>query len=126
MPPRQLVTSSNSSSVWTVVSCGVPFEVRTSSVREALALVSTKMGAPARLVGLVSKPVTPARATSASSDAPKRRPPLRVPESRLTRRKAHFVEEARRRHRANESITSIAKAIQVPRETVRDWLRAAA
>ncbi|MFI5297579.1 MAG: hypothetical protein ACHREM_05725 [Polyangiales bacterium] len=123
MSPRQILTTSSSSSVWSVASCGATFEVRTASAREALSLVSTKMGAPARLIGLTSKPLTASPADESPSR--KRRPPLRVPETRLTRRKAHFVDEARRRHRANESITSIAKAIQVPRETVRDWLRAA-
>ncbi|MFI5300419.1 MAG: hypothetical protein ACHREM_20210 [Polyangiales bacterium] len=125
MPPRQILTTSSSSSVWSVASCDATFEVRTSSAREALSLVSTKMGAPARLVGLASKPAKSSAADEIASSR-KRRPPLRVPETRLTRRKAHFVDEARRRHRANESITSIAKALQLPRETVRDWLRAAA
>jgi hypothetical protein len=97
--------------VWTVKSGAKTFRVKTSSMNAALAHAQLRTKQAAAPVQLTFEPETP-------------RTPRPGRTTRHGRRRSVLKPEALRRREAGATVTAIAKALRVPRETVRDWLRA--
>ena len=97
--------------MWTVVAAGKTFRVRTNSARTALDHARKRTGEEGELVEL------------GVEEAPVVRPS--VGSTRHRRRRRVLMPEAIRRRNSGETVADIARALQVPRETVRDWLSAA-
>ncbi len=99
-----------SPTTWTIRAGCETYRIRTSSARTALHLVAASGGRDPEIVGLdlARGPAAP--------NAP------RPSETRFDRLRKGLLPEAIRRRDAGESITSIAAALHVPRETLRDWL----
>jgi hypothetical protein len=95
--------------VWTVTSAGKSFRVKTCSARTALAHAHQRTGEPGKLVGFKLATHPPTR-------------PREIPNTRLGRLRKTLKPEALRRRATGETVTSIAKSLHLPRETVRDWL----
>jgi hypothetical protein len=95
--------------VWTVTAAGKSFRVKTCSARTALAHAHQRTGEPGKLVGF-----------KLSTKAPTK--PREIPNTRLGRLRKSLKPEALRRRATGETVTSIAKSLHLPRETVRDWV----
>ena len=102
-----------SPTTWTVRAGRETFRVRTSSARAALRFAVKSGGRDPVIVGLDVDSATPANTTP------------RIPVTRFDRLRKALLPDAIRRRTAGESITEIAAALKVPRETLRDWLLAA-
>lgn len=95
-----------SPTVWTVATPTRTYDVRTSSARTALAHAARRSQGPVAIVGLRHEPVVS--------------PPLKT---RSWRVRNALLPKALSRHREGEPVAAIARALSVPRETVRDWIR---
>lgn len=100
-----------SSTVWTIRVGRETYRVRTSSARAALRFAKSKGGRDPIIVGLEVETSTPASSTTP-----------RIPATRFDRLRKALLPDALRRRDAGESVTEIAAALKVPRETLRDWL----
>lgn len=96
-----------SPTVWTVATPTRTYDVRTSSARTALAHAARRSQGPVAIVGLRHEPVA----------LPS---PLKT---RSWRVRNALLPKALSRHREGEPVAVIARALSVPRETVRDWIR---
>jgi hypothetical protein len=98
--------------VWTIVARGKAFHVRTCSARTALHHAEALARGSGTIVGIrTNAPALP------PDPEPER---FETPRMRVRRM---LLPEAIRRHQTGEPTTKIAKALSVPRETLRDWLR---
>ncbi|MBI2393710.1 MAG: hypothetical protein HYV09_29320 [Deltaproteobacteria bacterium] len=95
-------------SFWTVGSAGKTFRVRTCSARTALEYARRRTRHPATLLALTLDVARPGP-----------RPAYR----RGATRRRKLMPDVLVRRAMGDSITSIARDLGVPRETVRDWLR---
>lgn len=100
-----------SATVWTIRAGRETFRVRTSSARAALRFAVKSGGRDPVIVALNIDPPTPATNTTP-----------RIPVTRFDRLRKALLPDALRRRDAGESVTEIAAALKVPRETLRDWL----
>ena len=100
-----------SSTVWTIRAGRETFRVRTSSARAALRFAAKNGGRDPIIAGLEVETPTPAPTTTP-----------RIPVTRFDRLRKTLLPDALRRRDAGESVTEIAAALKVPRETLRDWL----
>lgn len=100
-----------SPTIWTIRAGRETYRVRTSSARSALRFAVKNGGRDPVIVGLEVETPTPA-----SSATP------RIPVTRFDRLRKALLPDALRRRDAGESVTEIAAALKVPRETLRDWL----
>lgn len=105
--------SGSKCALWTVVSAGKTFRVKTCSARDALSFAEERTNMPAVLLDLELH--AEARVTTEAS----RRTTGR---GRHERRRDALLPEAIRRRGIGESVTQIAKGLHLPRETLRDWL----
>lgn len=103
---------SASPTVWTIRAGKETYRVRTSSARTALRHAIRSGGRRPVIIGLELNPTEAV-------------PMPRVPQTRFDRLRRSLLPEAVRRRNAGESVTEIAAALKVPRETLRDWLLAA-
>jgi len=107
--PRMRVSTPQLRAYWTVAAGGKFFRVRTCSARTALEHGHKRTNDPAVLLGLAFEEQV-------------RRIHVRGP-TRFQRRRQHLLPEAIRRRELGETISEIARALHVPRETLRDWFR---
>lgn len=112
------MSAGSSRTLWTVVAGGERLQVETCSARTALAQAERRTGQAARLVDLEFE--AEARPLRAEPRVRRTTGP-----TRFERRRQVLKPEALRRRGDGESIAGIARALKLPRETVRDWLLAA-
>ena len=120
MTPSVHLRDSRSASpiVWIIRASEKTYRVRTFSMRTALQHVEKLGGRSPVLIDI---------ATNVPGDLPiakKPRPSRRQPSTRRDRVRSALLPEALSRRATGQSTVAIAKALGVPRETLRDWFLA--